>query len=485
MSTVPVQRPVAAPVEIDLAQAFSQGPRTVRRTWIVATTLGETLGFFAPALVAVVAFDLHPALTLLLMVLAGMVEGAVLGAAQSVVLHREFLGFSRVAWIAATGLGAGTAWLLGMLPSTFYPAWTDWPIALAVPIAVVLGLALLATIGFAQWTVLRHHLARSRTWVPANAIAWLLGLGVLMGIATPLWHEGQPTALVVGVGALGGLAMAVTVAVVTGVWLARMVRPRAAVSTARPAPAGVPASDWTELGRPTDRFRVFDPTLLDDLPDPVQRWMRHAIAPGAALLTGIDQEWSGHLRLGKSWLQFCSRERATLEDGFVWSARTRLHGLPVTGFDRYTHKQGQMCWRVLRRLRLTSVSGDEVTRSAAGRHAAELLAAVPAIALDPAVRWEAVDQRHATAHVAVGGKDQSVTVSVDPVGRLRRVEMDRWGTPPGWPYGRYRFGVLLGEERRFDGYLVPTEVVGGWHFGTERWDEGIFLRYRVVRCSFH
>ena len=45
--------------------------------------------------------------------------------------------------------------------------------------------------------------------------------------------------------------------------------------------------------------------------------------------------------------------------------------------------------------------------------------------------------------------------------------------------------ALLGEERRFDSYLVPTEVVGGWHIGTGDWGEGIFMRYRVVRCSFH
>jgi hypothetical protein len=63
--------------------------------------------------------------------------------------------------------------------------------------------------------------------------------------------------------------------------------------------------------------------------------------------------------------------------------------------------------------------------------------------------------------------------------------MDRWGTPPGFAFDRYRFGALLTEERPFDGYLVPTEVVGGWHIGTGRWDEGVFLRYRLVRCSFH
>jgi hypothetical protein len=44
---------------------------------------------------------------------------------------------------------------------------------------------------------------------------------------------------------------------------------------------------------------------------------------------------------------------------------------------------------------------------------------------------------------------------------------------------------VLTEERRFDGYLLPTEVVAGWHIGTSRWDEGVFLRSRIVRCSFH
>jgi hypothetical protein len=68
---------------------------------------------------------------------------------------------------------------------------------------------------------------------------------------------------------------------------------------------------------------------------------------------------------------------------------------------------------------------------------------------------------------------------------LRQVEMERWGAPAGEDFGRYRFGALLSEERLLDGYLVPTEVVAGWHIGTRRWGDGIFLRYRVVACGFH
>lgn len=470
--------------EHDLARLFSHGPQALRHSWVLATTLGETVGFVVPALVAVVAFDLPAIVTFFLMVLAGTLEGALLGTAQAVVLGREFLGFSRTGWVAVTAAGAAAAWFLGMLPSTLYSLWEEWPIAVLVLLAAVLGFGILASIGLAQWTVLRRHVARSRTWVPANAVAWTVGLGLMLLVTTPLWQEGQSAAVTIGVGVLGGLVMAVTVAVLTGAWLARLVRPRA-VSGSQRLPAGVPVADWEDLGRSTDDFRVFDPTLVEELPEPVQRWLLHAVAPGTPLLTGVELEWTGHVRLGSSWSPYYARQRSRLDTGFVWTATSRRAGLPVTGFDRFTHGEGQMSWRLGRVLRVMSASGDDITRSDAGRHAAEILASVPATALHPDVVWAPVDHGRATALLDVGGEQQSVTVTVDPAGRLREVEMERWGAPPGSPFDRYRFGAVLGEERRYDGYLVPTEVVGGWFFGTDRWPEGVFLRARIVRCSFH
>lgn len=479
-----LQRQTHRAHDVDLARLFGQDPRGLRHSWVLATTLGETAGFLVPALVGVLVLDLHPALALLAMVGAGLVEGAVLGAAQAVVLRRQFLGFSRAAWTGATAVGAGAAWSLGMLPSTFYDTWRAWPTWLVVLLAAVTGLALLGCIGLAQWTVLRHHVARSRTWVPANAVAWSAGLALLLMVATPLWQEGQSTALVIAIAVLAGLVMAVTVAVLTGAWLVRLVHPRRRSRTEE-TPPGVPLDDWRELARSTDGFAVFDPALTDDLPDPVRRWLVHAVEPGAPLLTGADLEWTGHIRLGRTWRPFLARQRSTLEGGYVWAARTRLGGLPVTGHDRFTHGEGEMSWRLARLVPMMSSADDDVTRSASGRHAAELLAGLPAVALDPRVRWEAVDHLRATARIGLGGSTHLVTVTVDPAGRLREVAMDRWGTPPGETFGRHRFGAVLGEERGFDGYLVPTEVLGGWHFGTARWPEGAVLEARLTRCSFH
>ena len=46
-----------------------------------------------------------------------------------------------------------------------------------------------------------------------------------------------------------------------------------------------------------------------------------------------------------------------------------------------------MHWRLLGLLPVMGADGDDVTRSAGGRYAAELLLAVPAAALDARVMW--------------------------------------------------------------------------------------------------
>lgn len=317
--------------------------------------------------------------------------------------------------------------------------------------------------------------------MPVNALAWVLAMLALVAVTTPMWHEGEPPLVLALVGVLGGLVMATTVAWVTGIWLVRLVHPPA---VRRPAPTGVPEHEWKALASSTDAFQVFDPSLVQQLPEPVQRWLLHAITPGAALLTSTEVESSGQIRLGGSWHALVCRQRSSLLHGFVWASRTRLLGLPVVGFDRFTHGSAEMRWRILRRFPLVSADGEQIARSSAGRHAGEILAGVPAAALDRSLRWRPVDRNRATAELLLGGDTQHVTITVDALGRLERVELDRWGTPPGSTYGLYRFGAALEEERVFDGYRIPTVVTAGWHPGTDQWDDGVFLRYRVLRATF-
>lgn len=193
------------------------------RRWLLLVTTAELAGFVAPAAVGVWASGLGPLAQLLLLPAAGVVEGAALGAGQAWVLRDALPGFRSRRWVVATALAAGLAWLLGMLPYTTYAVWSAWPRGWALALGGVVGALLLASIGTAQALVLPGTAGPTRTWVGWTALGWCVGLAAFAALATPLWHAGQPTwwVLLVGVGA--GLAMAATMAAVTGVGVVRLV----------------------------------------------------------------------------------------------------------------------------------------------------------------------------------------------------------------------------------------------------------------------
>jgi len=189
--------------------------------WVGWVSLGESLGFLAPALAQFLAATFWPGTGFVLLVLAGLVEGAVLAWFQAHVLRDWFPRISRGRWILLTALGAAFAWAVGMLPSTF-EEWQDWPPAAWIASGGFAAVLLLASIGTAQCFELRHHVNRAWRWIAGSAAAWAAGLAVFMVVAPPLWEPGQPTWLIALIGAGAAVLMAATMALVTGLVLVRL-----------------------------------------------------------------------------------------------------------------------------------------------------------------------------------------------------------------------------------------------------------------------
>jgi hypothetical protein len=188
------------------------------RRWTLATTLGETAGFCAPAVAGALAATagLQTGATIAVMLAAGAVEGYVLGAAQAWALRAAVPTLRARAFASATAAAAVLAYAIGLAPSTLGDRMRDVPSALAVPAAALGGLVLLASIGTAQWLVLRRAGHDVPWWIAATAAGWLAGLTVFMAVVTPLWQPGQPALLTIAIGILGGVLMAATVAATTG-----------------------------------------------------------------------------------------------------------------------------------------------------------------------------------------------------------------------------------------------------------------------------
>ena len=198
------------------------------RRWVGFTVLGESLGFLIP----VTAFALASALGLdgwaawAMLAVFGAGEGALLGVGQALGARGSRAEVPIGRWVAATAAAASVAWAIGMLPSTLADLgvdidWTSpWTWAAAAPAALVL----LSTIPLAQRPVLaRAGVRRSWRWVPINMGAWLVGI-VFTFLPSPWVDESTPAAVMFALFAIGGVLMATTVALLTGIGLRWMLR---------------------------------------------------------------------------------------------------------------------------------------------------------------------------------------------------------------------------------------------------------------------
>ncbi len=226
---------------------------------------------------------------------------------------------------------------------------------------------------------------------------------------------------------------------------------------------------------------LFDPAMTTGLPEAARRWLGHAIEPGTPLWSRAELVMHGQIKLGR-WRPFTARQVLTPPGGYLWAATTRLAGLPVTGYDRLDADGGEMRWRMLRVIPVLTAAGPDVTRSARGRLAGEI------VLIPTAFRHAAWSQAEcantAIASWRSGDDTEAAELRVKRSGRLAEIRVNRWGNPGGAPFGRYPFGVRVEAERTFGGITIPSQFRAGWWWGTDRQQEGEFFRAEVTGAVF-
>jgi hypothetical protein len=227
---------------------------------------------------------------------------------------------------------------------------------------------------------------------------------------------------------------------------------------------------------------TFDPAALAGRPAIVQDYLSHAIAAGTPLASAVRLRMHGTIKL-KRWRKFRAEQVIVRDRGMIWHARVRMRGVTIRGEDRFLDGAGSMNWKLFGLLPLLRAAGPDITRSTAGRVAAESIW-LPSSLCDDKIWWHA-DDGVARARFAVDGHAAEIALALNH-GFVQSVSLARWGNPEGGAFREASFGAYVDQQATFDGYTIPVRLRVGWHFDDpQRFDrEGKFFEVSIDKAVY-
>src|SRR6188472_868918 len=227
---------------------------------------------------------------------------------------------------------------------------------------------------------------------------------------------------------------------------------------------------------------AFDPGDLSTRPAIVQQYLAHAIAAGTPLASAVRLRMHGTIKLGR-WRRFRAEQVIARDRGMIWRGRVRSRAFMIRGEDRLVGGAGAMSWKVLGMLPVIRAAGPDITRSVAGRVAAESIW-LPSLLCDDKVWWHG-ENGVAQARFAVDGHAAEIALALNH-GCVQSVSLARWGNPDGGAFRDTSFGACVDQEATFGGYTIPARLRAGWYFDDpQRFDrEGKFFEVSIDQAVY-
>lgn len=237
----------------------------------------------------------------------------------------------------------------------------------------------------------------------------------------------------------------------------------------------------------TPSQEVFSEELIADLPDVVQRYFRHAIQPGAPLVSSGKMQIRGRSKVEPEaeYMSFVEQRTITPHRGGLWELRveTKPWKLAWGYYADGTGREESAYYGVIP-IRMINTP-LHISKVFLERSMFESIFVPSTLLPQHGVTWEARDQHHACAKLAVDGQTLALDLTIDDQGSIKQVLFDHWnikGTGYKWRYIPCSYTIHA--ENTFDGYTIPSHyTITFWHNSAER-GPGLSVEYWIDEVSF-
>jgi hypothetical protein len=220
--------------------------------------------------------------------------------------------------------------------------------------------------------------------------------------------------------------------------------------------------------------RLVTADMLQNLPEPVQRYMAYTGVVGTPWIHTVRVRHTGRFRLGRDrpWMPMRAVQTYTTDPpGFLWKARFKMAGLwLLSAQDRYKAGHGHMFGKVAGLLTVFDVRGEKLDQGTRLRYLSEMIW-FPTAFLGANITWQGVDDHSAQVTFTDCGESVSARMVFDNTGRPTNLHAERYREIDGdfsldpWSTPMVAYGVRAGLNLPVRGQAVwnlPSGDLSYW-----------------------
>lgn len=208
---------------------------------------------------------------------------------------------------------------------------------------------------------------------------------------------------------------------------------------------------------------------LAPLPPPVQRYLRVVGAVGQPRIYNYRARWQGRIRSDSAapWMPMVADQLSTVgpDAQRFFKLTARMKGVPADVYHRFTRSGASFRVRIASLIPSVNAAGPDMTRAETVTVLNDMCLLAPAALIDPALRWEPIDERAVRVMYTHGAETVRAELHFDELGQLVDfISDDRLrAAPDGRSFTRQRWSTPLENYRSFGARRVGTHGTARWH----------------------
>ncbi|USG99641.1 hypothetical protein K1720_09085 [Thermococcus argininiproducens] len=229
-------------------------------------------------------------------------------------------------------------------------------------------------------------------------------------------------------------------------------------------------NDAKELFKESDmtKPKVITEEDVQDLPEPVQRYLRYTQIIGTEEINTVRLKQDGYFRMkeDQKWMPLTAEQYFRVDSAeFIWIAKVRAAPLlSIHAKDEFVEGRGNLVVKLLGLITVVDAKGNAVDHGELLRFLAECIW-FPSAFLNDYITWESIDNTSAKATITYNGVSASAVFHFNEKGEVTRITAKRYMEVNGEFVLEDWEGQIV-EYKMFNGVIVPSKVNIIWKLKT-------------------